>query len=213
MYKNDHYPFQMIKLPYEFFELSPFLSSENLKNHYLIYYQDYLNHLNNYLSNHLDYQNLTLDELLFNYNVFPKESRNELLKYAGGVHNHQLYFESMSNKSKLRNGSFKSAIINNFGSYENFELSFKEKAKSLNSHGFLFLVCDEHGLLSLFPCPNEETPVPLNLCPIMAIDLYEHAYYLDYLNDLDAYVENFLSHLNYDYIEKQYEECLKYIAK
>lgn len=210
MYKNDHYPFQMIKLPYDFSELSPFLSLENLKNHYLVYYQNYLNKLNKLLSTNGDFHNLTLDEILFNYNVFPKDIQAELLNYAGGVHNHQLYFESMTNKSKLKKGPLFKAITDNFGSYDNFKNEFLSKATKINN-GYLFLVCDEHGKLSLFSCVSEETPVPLNLCPIMAIDLYEHAYYLDYLNNVNAYVENFFDHLNFDYIENQYNECLKYI--
>lgn len=212
MYKNDHYPFQMIKLPYEFADLSPFLSLENLKNHYTVYYQDFLNNLNSLLSVNSDYQNLTLDEILFNYNVFPKDIRTDLLKYAGGVHNHQLFFESMCNKSKLKKGPLLEAINENFGSYDNFKSEFKNKALNLNNNGFLFLVCDEHGKLSLFSCLNYDTPVHLNLCPILAVDLFEHAYYLDYLNNLDSYVENFLSHLNFDYIENQYIECIKYIV-
>ncbi len=211
MYKNDHYPFQMIKLPYEFFELSPFLSSENLKNHYLLYYQGYLNRLNNLLATNKDYQNLTLDELLFNSNLFPKEIAEEINYNAGGVHNHQLFFESMTSKSKLKNGPLKEAIIKNFGSVEDFNLQFKKKAKELIGSGYLFLVCDEHGELSLFPCKNQDTPVPFNLCPILAIDLWEHAYYLDYLNNKDSYVENFLSYINFDYVESQFVECLKYI--
>lgn len=211
MYKDDHYPFQMIKLPYEFSDLIPFLSFENLKNHYLLYYQGYLNRLNNILANYPDYQNLTLDELLFNSNLFPKEIANKINFNAGGVHNHQLFFESICKSSKLKNGTLKDAIIKSFGSIPTFYEQFKEKANSLVGSGYLFLVCDSHGELSLFVTANQDTPVPFNLCPILAIDLWEHAYYLDYLNNRESYVENFLSHINYDYVENQYLECLKYI--
>lgn len=211
MYKNDHYPFQMIKLPYEFSDLTPFLSFENIKNHYLLYYQGYLNRLNGILSENKDYQNLTLDELLFNSNLFPKEIAKEINFNAGGVHNHQLFFESLSPKSKLNDGVLKDAIIKSFGSIENFKEQFKDRAKKIIGSGYLFLVCDEHGELSLFASINQDTPVPFNLCPILAIDLWEHAYYLDYLNNKDTYVDNFLSYINYDYVENQLIECLKYI--
>lgn len=213
MYKNDHYPFQMIKLPYEFSELTPFLSFENIKNHYLLYYQGYLNRLNSLLAGNKDYQNLTLDELLFNSNLFPKDIAKEINFNAGGVHNHQLFFESMSPKSKLKNGPLKDALIKNFGSIDAFYEQFKTKAKQIIGSGYLFLVCDEHGELSLFPCINQDTPVPFNLCPILAIDLWEHAYYLDYLNNKEAYIDNFLSYIDFDYVEKQLTECLKFIEK
>ena len=92
--------------------MSPEISEKTLFNHYNDYYLKYLNNLNNELSNLTNLQNLSLDELLFNQNILPDESIKDIVFNAGGVYNHQIYFESMGKeKQELQNSTLKQKLI------------------------------------------------------------------------------------------------------
>lgn len=212
MYIDSHYPFQMLPLAYDFDALCPTLSAETVSNHYLNHYQNYLNKLNAVLAKHPNYQTFSLDELLFNSNVLPAEDALEITYNAGGVYNHQIYFESMSPQKKgLVDCKLKEAIIDSFDSVENFLTEFVNAANRFNGSGYIFLVCNEHNVLSIFPVINQDTTVPFNLCPLMCIDLWEHAYYLDYGSDRSNYINNWLNLINWQKINDKYLECLKFI--
>lgn len=214
MYIDSHYPFQMLPLKYEFGDLSPVLSYETLCNHYTKHYQNYLNKLNNVLAKYPNYQTFSLDELLFNSNVLPSEVAKDITYNAGGVYNHQIYFESMTPSSKgLIDCRLKDAIIQSFKSVDNFFEEFKKISNSFIGSGYVFLVCNEHNILSLFPVINQDTTVPFNLCPLMCIDLWEHSYYLDYLSDRANYIDNWTKLINWEKVNEKYLECLKFIEQ
>ena len=192
--------------------MSPEISEKTLFNHYNDYYLKYLNNLNNELSNLTNLQNLSLDELLFNQNILPDDSVKDIVFNAGGVYNHQIYFESMGKeKQELQNSTLKQKLIETYGSINNFLNHFKQTSKKFKGSGYIFLVCNEHNELSLFPVNNQDTTVPFNLCPLMCIDLWEHAYIYDYGNNKDSYIDNFCNIINWNIINKKYEECLKYL--
>ena len=211
MYINSHYPFESIKLQYSFSDLVPKLSYETLFNHYNNYYLRYLNKLNNLIKDYPAIQNYSLDELLFNINILPKEVQNEIIYNAGGVYNHQVFFESMGIDNNFNDTNLKRKLINSFGSIENFLLDFKSKASNFKGSGYLFLVCNEQNELLLFTTVNQDSTVPFNLCPLMCIDLWEHAYINDFGFDKDKYIDTFITLINWDIVSRKYDECLKYL--
>lgn len=212
MYINSHYPFENIKLDYSFSDLVPSFSYETLFAHYNNYYLKYLENLNNSLENYSNIHNLSLDEILFNSNLLPENISKDISFFAGGVYNHQIYFESMGKKnSPLSNCPLKEKLTLTFGSLENFLTEFKKMSLGFKGSGYVYLVCNEHNELSIFSVINQDTTVPFNLCPLMCIDLWEHAYINDFGTDKEKYIDTFISLINWDMVSKKYNECLKYL--
>ena len=204
MYINSHYPFDNIKLSYSFSDLVPAFSYETLFAHYNNYYLKYLNNLNKILENFPALHNLSLDEILFNSSLLPSDLSRDITFYAGGVYNHQIYFESMGLNNKLMDSTLKTKLISTYGSIENFLTEFKSKALSLRGSGYVYLVCNEQNELSIFQIVNQDTTVPFNLCPLMCIDLWEHAYINDFGTDKEKYIDTFISLINWEVICSKY---------
>ena len=98
------------------------------------------------------------------------------------------------------------AIEKDFGSYDKFVEEFKKAAKDVFGSGWAWLVRDNNGKLSITTTSNQDSPISENLIPIIGIDVWEHAYYLQYKNDRDSYINNFWNKANFDYANKKYEE-------
>ena len=145
-----------------------------------------------------------------NIDKFPIEKRGNILFNAGGVLNHNLYW---FNISPLKNthpvGKIASAIDIEYGSFENFKEEFIRKSSLLKGSGFTFLVVNKDGRLEIINTPNQETPYLYGLTPIMALDLWEHAYYLLYQNRRDEYINNFFNIVDFVEINKLYEETIQ----
>ena len=110
----------------------------------------------------------------------------------GGVLNHELYFRGMHPKpNKKPTGKLKDAINSKYGSYDNFWKLFKEKALQLKGSCYTFLVLVGNGEFDIINLFNQETPVLYGLIPLFNIDLWEHAYYLNYENEKNRYLDNF----------------------
>ena len=155
---------------------------------------------------------MSLDEILFNSNLLPENISKDISFFAGGVYNHQIYFESMGKKnSPLSNCPLKEKLTLTFGSLENFLTEFKKMSLGFKGSGYVYLVCNEHNELSIFSVINQDTTVPFNLCPLMCIDLCEHAYINDFGTDKEKYIDTFISLINWDMVSKKYNECLKYL--
>ena len=106
-------------------------------------------------------------------------------------------------------GKILEKINRDFGSYDNFIEEIKEKAKKLVGSGYVFVVLNSAKQLQVIATPNQETPYSYGFLPIMAIDLWEHAYYLDYLNNRSTYVDKILTIINYDQVNEVYEKEIK----
>lgn len=212
MYINSHYPFDNIKLSYSFSDLVPSFSYETLFAHYNNYYLKYLENLNKTIEEYANIHNLSLDEILFNSNLLPENLSKDISFYAGGVYNHQIYFESMGKKnSLLLDCPLKNKLILIYGTIDNFLAEFKKMCLAFRGSGYVYLVCNEHNELSLFSVVNQDTTVPFNLCPLMCIDLWEHAYINDFGTDKEKYIDTFITLINWEMISNKYNECLKYI--
>ena len=113
--------------------------------------------------------------------------------------------------SSLNECPLKNKLISIYGTIENFLKEFKNMCLSFRGSGYVYLVCNEHNELSLFSVVNQDTTVPFNLCPLMCIDLWEHAYINDFGTDKEKYIDTFITLINWDMISNKYNECLKYI--
>lgn len=199
--------YQAKSLKYNYDALEPNISSKTIDIHYNKHYLGYLNKLNNLLNSiNYDYR-YDVKDLIKHIDEFPIDIRDDILFYAGGVINHELYFDNL-NFSPL-SGSLKEAIINKYGSVENFEKEFIKAANNLVGSGYTFLVVNRQKELGIINTSNQETPYLYEMTPIMALDLWEHAYYLDYLNNRNQYILNFFNIINYSKVNENYEKALK----
>ncbi len=190
----------MYSLTYAYDALEPILSSKTVKEHYNLY-KKYFDNLNRLVVNP---QPL---ELIKQINVFPLKDRDEILFNLGGVLNHELYFDIMGPNNHELTGQFKNKVISQYGSFDNFKKEFVKVAKELIGSGYTFVVLNDNNL-EIINMANQDTPYYYGLEPIMNIDLWEHAYYLDYSNR-NEYINNFFSIVDFDKVNKYYEKALQ----
>ncbi len=179
----------------------PYISSYTMNMHYNNY-KEYLENLNKLLNNY-DGQ-YAKEELVKNINIFPITERDNILFNLGGVLNHELFFKILGNgqiSDELNN-----KIVNDFKSFDNFKQEFIKTANLLTGSGYTFLVLNNENNLEIINVANQDTPYSYGLRPIMNLDLWEHAYYLDYQNDRSTYINNFFSIINFDEVSKIYAQ-------
>ena len=193
--------YQTIPLPYDYDALKPVIDKQTVNIHYNKHHQKYAENLNKYIQ---DY-NISLNQIPTRIDEFPIQDRGQILYNAGGVLNHDLYWQSLNNISSLPKGKLSKKINNDYGSFENFKQTFINKSKNLVGSGYTFLVTDDNGNLTIINLPNQETPLSYNLIPLFTIDLWEHSYYLKYQNDRNKYIENIWDKTNFDYASTLYE--------
>lgn len=194
------------KIELDYSSLEPYLDNQTLFLHYNKHYLKYLDNLNRLLAS-TDYDfKYSLHELVEKINMFDQKIRGDILYNLGGVLNHELYFEMMKIDGKKEpTGKLKEDIINKYGSYNNFVSEFINTANKLKGSGFTFLVLNNN-TLDIVNLSNQETPYLYGMLPIIALDMWEHSYYLKYQNNKEQYIKNFFSIIDFNKIENIYEK-------
>ncbi len=196
--------FEIKTLPYNYDGLEPIISTTTVNIHYNKHEKGYLDRLNKFLRE-ADYNgNYTIPEIIINIDEFPMEYRGDILYNAGGVVNHDLYWNSMG-KLSLPGGKLLEKIVSTYGSYDSFKKKFIEEANKVIGSGYTFLVMDNKKNLNIINLSNQDSPLSYGYEPLFTIDLWEHAYYLDYQNKRTDYINNFFSIVNFDEASKKYE--------
>lgn len=207
--KAETYPFVVRPLPYEYDALTPVLDEETLHFHHDKHYKTYVDNLNNALSDYPELQKMSLKELLINLEHLPAAIQTPVRNNGGGVYNHELYFDSM--KSPIGQepcGMLAEAIDKDFGSYQQFKEKMKQAAVSKFGSGWAWLVTDRDGKLSIVQTANQDVPDLEIYTPIFLVDVWEHAYYLQYQNRRADYVEGWFGLINWRRAEKRYNDVV-----
>lgn len=202
--------YELPKLPYLFQDLEPYIDTHTMGLHYHKHQQGYLNKLNDLLmKSNYDYR-YTIEELPFHIMEFPKNIQEDILFNLGGVLNHNLYFNSISpKKNGFPNGKLRKAIENQFGSLDNFFAKLKENVMKLKGSGYTFLVLRNDGMLEIKNFSNQELPVLFGYIPLFNIDLWEHAYYINYENNKSNYFDNFMLIADFTNANNIYNKLVK----
>ena len=179
-------------LPYDYSDLEPFIDTKTLGLHHKKHQQTYLNKLNALLQKNNYMYNYSLVELLQHINEFNENDRENILFNLGGVINHNIYFRSISPKPSLPGPVLMGKIVKKYQSFEKFKDSFKKMALELKGSGYTFLVLDGNEL-NIINLKNQETPYSYNLIPLLGLDMWEHAYYLNYQINKENYIDNFFN--------------------
>ncbi len=190
-------PFVMPELPYAHDALAPHISAETIDYHYGKHLQGYINNLNTLVQGS-GFENADLKEIL-------KSSSGALFNNAAQVWNHTLYFSQLSPTPQSRPQSILGAAIGrDFGSYEAFVEQFTKSALSLFGSGWTWLVADKSGRLSIENTSNAAIPVTDGKNPLMVIDVWEHAYYIDHRNLRAESVKAFWNILDWRVAQQRY---------
>ena len=199
-------------LKYDYNALEPYISKKTLETHYNSHYLKYLNRLNELLiKNNFKFQ-YSIKDLFKNIDVFPIKDRDDIIFNAGGVINHELYFDSMTpNNNGIIPEPLNSALISKFGNIDSFIKQFIDLAVFLPGSGYTFLVVKPNKELYLLDLANQDSPYVFGMEPILAIDVWEHAYYLDYKNNRKSYVENFIKLIDFNEVNEKYKQILNNI--
>ena len=195
--------YELPKLNYAYDALEPFIDARTMEIHHTKHHQSYVNNLNAALEKHpeLDY---TLEELLANHDLIPADIRTAVINNGGGHYNHSLFWTLLKvNEVKGPKGKLLEAIEKDFGSFDAFKEQFSAAAKKQFGSGWAWLYVDPKGTLKVTGTPNQNN-VLADGRPILAIDVWEHAYYLQYQNRRPDYVSAFFNVINWDEVERLY---------
>lgn len=192
--------FKKIKLDYS--SLYPVINDETLYTHYNDHYGKYVDNLNKLIK-----EDVSLKYILQNIDKYDISKRNEILFNAGGVLNHEIYFDSLT-PNTIISSNFKEILTKKYGSYDNFVSEFKLIANKLVGSGYTFLVYN-NGNLDIINMSNQENPYTYGMVPLLALDLWEHAYYLQYKSNRSEYINNFFSIINFNKVEARYEKAIQ----
>ena len=207
--KAETYPFVVRPLPYEYDALIPVLDEETLTFHHDKHYKTYVDNLNAALADYPELQKKSLTELLTDMNRLPAAVKTAVRNNGGGVYNHELYFDSMKSPvGQEPSGALAEAIDRDFGSYRQWKEQMKQAAVGRFGSGWAWLVSDKNGVLSIVQTANQDVPDLEEYVPVLLVDVWEHAYYLQYQNRRADYVEGLFGLIIWRKAGKRYEECL-----
>lgn len=184
--------FELYKLPYEENALEPYISQKTLFYHYEKHHATYLKNLNDLIEG-TDLENYTLEEIILATEKYP--SQQAIFNNASQVWNHTCYWQSLSPNGggHIPDGDLKDMVIRDFGSEENLKAEFKKFALGQFGSGWAWLVLDG-AKLKVTNTPNAYSPLGKNRI-LLTVDVWEHAYYLDYQNKRADYADAILNHL------------------
>ena len=198
--------FELPKLNYSFDALEPYIDAKTMEIHYGKHHNGYTNNLNNAISG-TQLENKSIEEILKNLDLNNIALRNN----AGGFFNHNLFWEIMGpNCGGNPTGEIAEAINSNFDSFENFKDTFKKSGATRFGSGWAWLCIHDDGRLEICSTPNQDNPLMPNGCggnPILCIDVWEHAYYLNYQNRRPDYLEAFFNLINWEEVNNKYLNC------
>lgn len=202
---SEHYPFVNYPLPYSYNALEPYIDEKTMHLHHDRHLQTYVDNLNAILKANPQLQNMTLEQLILYAPTLPANIRTPLLNNAGGVYNHRFYFDNMTSPGIDRPlGIFAFYINQAFGSFQNFEDQMAAAALSVFGSGYAWLVADHDGTLKTITTSNQDTPLSMNLHPLLNLDVWEHAYYLKHYNNRPAYIHNWFHVVNWKTVSQNY---------
>lgn len=198
-----------MKLPYATDALSPVINSQTVEIHHGKHHGTYLNNLNTILAEFPDQASWDVEKILLNLNVFPESKRQAIINNAGQVYNHDLYWNSMQGgEQKFELSPELGKAIDIFESYEKFQELWKQAGLTQFGSGWVWLVTDDKGVLSIEKSSNADSPLLHGKKPIMTMDVWEHAYYLDHQNKRADYIDGWFSLVNWAGVSERYKNTL-----
>lgn len=197
--------FELPPLPYAEDALEPNIDSRTMSIHHDKHHAGYTKKLNAALEGHSDWQNKSIDEILRNIDQVPESIRTAVRNNGGGYANHSLFWKAMSpDGGGQPAGDLANAIEQKFGSFEQFKDKFSSTAAGQFGSGWGWLVVKGDGSLDVYSTANQDSPYMQGDTPILGVDVWEHAYYLNYQNRRGDYIENWWNTVDWDHVAENY---------
>ena len=189
-------------LPYGYDQLGSYISGDIMKLHHDKHHQTYVDKLNAAIDNAPTLRERPLDSLLTDLSSLPENVQTVIRNHGGGHYNHSLFWQWMSpDGGSEPTGELADAIIAKYGSFQAFVDEFTTKSLGVFGSGWAWLQPD----MSIITTANQDTPIMQGLdAPLLGLDVWEHAYYLDYKNKRDDYVKSWWNVVNWDFVESRY---------
>jgi len=196
--------FQLPKLPYAYDALEPYIDARTMEIHHSKHHNGYTTNLNNAVGG-TDLEGKPILEILENLDMSNAALRNN----GGGFYNHDLFWQVMSpNGGGQPSGELAAAINEEFGSFEGFKEAFSKAAATRFGSGWAWLCVHKGGKVKVCSTANQDNPIMPEIgCggfPILGLDVWEHAYYLNYQNRRPDYINEFYNVINWDEVSKRY---------
>ncbi len=189
--------FKQPNLPYDLKALAPFVSEEQMDYHYNKHHASYVTNLNKLVTGKPEAEK-SLEDII-------KSSSGGVFNNAAQTWNHTFFWNCMSTSGGgSPTGNLKAAIEKDFGSLKAFKEKFSNASATLFGSGWAWLAKDASGTLEIMPLSNADTPLRHNKTPILTLDVWEHAYYIDYRNRRPNFIEGFWDVINWDFISASF---------
>lgn len=203
--------FMLPALPYTYDALEPFLDAKTMEIHYTKHHQTYTNNLNALVKGHEDFfDGKSIETILSEVEAIPADIRQGVINQGGGYANHNMYWSILSpNGGGEPSGKLAKHVGQTFGSFDNMKKLISQAAISQFGSGWGWLVLNENKELEVIHTLNQNSPLSIGKTPLLLIDVWEHAYYLKYQNRRAEFVEAIWNVINWDEVERRYEEALK----
>jgi Fe-Mn family superoxide dismutase len=205
----DDGQFSLTPLPYDYNALEPNIDILTMEIHYSKHYLTYTNNLNKLVAADPTLTDLSIEEILKKVDM---NASNDLRNNAGAYYNHSLFWSGMIAKAGGQPKDTISTLINrDFGSFEAFKTQFIDAAEKQYGSGWAWLIVDKSGKLQVVSTPNQDNPLmpkqTISGTPLLNLDVWEHAYYLNYQYKRKKYIEAFFSLINWKKVTARYEEA------
>lgn len=197
--------FTLPDLPYDYNALEPNIGEDTMRTHHGKHHATYVKNANAALEKYSELAEKSVEELLKNIDSVPEDIRTAFRNNGGGHANHSLFWTILSpNGGGEPTGLVKDAIDEAFGSFNDFKEKFNAAAIGRFGSGWAWLVLSD-GKLEVISTPNQDSPLMDGKTPVLGLDVWEHAYYLDYKNVRPDYVQSFWNLVNWDEVNKRIE--------
>ncbi|MGD6872732.1 superoxide dismutase [Sutcliffiella horikoshii] len=199
--------YELPQLPYAYDALEPHIDKETMNIHHTKHHNTYVTGINAALEGQAELQGKSVEELISNMDAVPENIKTAVRNHGGGHANHSLFWNILTpGGATSPNGELADALTSKFGSYDNFKDEFAKAAATRFGSGWAWLVVN-NGELEITSTPNQDSPLMEGKTPVLGLDVWEHAYYLNYQNRRPDYINAFFNVINWDVVGKLYNEA------
>lgn len=198
--------FTLPDLPYAYDALEPHIDARTMEIHHQKHHGGYVTNLNNAIAKHPDLKGRGLEDLLRGIDQIPEDIRTAVRNNGGGHANHSLFWEIMGpNAGGEPGGAIGEAIRSAFGDFGSFREKFAAAGAGRFGSGWVWLVVGDGGGVELIDLPNQDSPLMQGKTPVLGLDVWEHAYYLNYQNRRPDYITAWWNVVNWDAVNARFE--------
>ncbi len=198
------------KLDYQYGALEPYIDAKTMEIHHAKHHQGYVNKLNAALEANPELQFKQITELISDISSLSGDIKTEVQNNGGGHANHSLFWKCMKPNGESKPvGKVADEIIRHFGMFDAFQELFNNTAKTVFGSGWAWLIVDKDGKLQVVSTANQDSPLMYGATPILGLDVWEHAYYLQYQNKRPDYINAWWHVINWEQVEENYRAIVE----